>query len=100
MLRPLLCMRWIESGHGIPPMRFDHILEIVVPDAVLKAEIQSLVERKRGGKEKDRFTPPSSVARYEDEIIQSMTEPTARVSGRQRNELDLIFREAVDIAWG
>ena len=89
-------MRWIESGHGIPPMRFDHVLEVVIPDKILKAEIQSLVERKRHGDERDRFAPPPSVARCVDEIIQSMAEPSERASSRQGSALDIIFREAVE----
>ena len=96
MLRPLLCMRWIESGHGIPPMRFDHVLETVILDAALKGEIQNLVERKRRGDEMDRFVPTPLVARCVDEIIQNMTEPPARVSSRQGSALDTIFREAVE----
>ena len=96
MLRPFLCMRWIELGHGIPPMRFDHVLETVVADADLKGEIQNLVNRKRCGDEKDRFAPPPSVAKYVDETIRTMTEPPARVSARQKSELDSIFREAIE----
>ena len=95
MLRPLFCMRWIELGHGIPPMCFDRVLETVIPDITVKAEMQSLVERKRRGGESDRFAPPLSVAAYVDEIIQSIKEPLAQISNREGNVLDIIFREAV-----
>lgn len=57
-LRPLLCCRWIERYHKIPPMEFERLLSMFeTPDDVLTnelyAEIRELLARKAGTEEKD-----------------------------------------------
>lgn len=47
VLRPLLAVRWIEAGKGVPPMRFDHLLAGTISDPVLLAEIEALLVSKR-----------------------------------------------------
>jgi predicted nucleotidyltransferase len=96
MLRPLLCMRWIELGLGVPPMRFDQVVEGAVADEGIKAEVRALVEKKRCGKEKTDFVPPPSVERYINELIRDATEPSVTAPYRQKADLDAIFREAIE----
>lgn len=43
VLRPLLAVRWIDDGRGRPPMRFAELVEGVVDDAGLLAEINQLL---------------------------------------------------------
>jgi predicted nucleotidyltransferase len=88
-------MRWIELGLGVPPMRFDHVMEGVVADGGIKTELQALVERKRHGEEKMNFVPPSSTERYIDDLIQNLSMPDAQVTGRQKADLDSVFRETI-----
>ena len=57
-LRPLLCCRWIERYHAVPPMEFDKLLTMFSePDDVLTQElyvaIQELLARKAETEEKD-----------------------------------------------
>jgi len=57
-LRPLLCCRWIERYHTVPPMEFDKLLTMFSePDDVLTqdlyAAIQELLARKAETEEKD-----------------------------------------------
>lgn len=47
VLRPLLAVRWIEAGKGVPPMRFDQLVAGTVTDAALRAEIDALLALKR-----------------------------------------------------
>lgn len=47
VLRPLLAVRWIEAGKGVPPMRFDQLLADTVEDPLLLAEIHELLAAKR-----------------------------------------------------
>ncbi|MBH1930501.1 nucleotidyltransferase domain-containing protein [Serratia rubidaea] len=47
VLRPLLAVRWIDAGKGIPPMRFDQLLAGTVNDPLLLAEIDALLAAKR-----------------------------------------------------
>lgn len=52
VLRPLLAVQWIESGKGVPPMRFEDLLAGTVTDPALLAEIEQLLARKqRAGEE-------------------------------------------------
>ncbi|MEQ9843945.1 nucleotidyltransferase domain-containing protein [Pectobacterium brasiliense] len=47
VLRPLLAVRWIEAGKGMPPMRFSQLLTGTVDDPYLLAEIHQLLEIKQ-----------------------------------------------------
>ena len=47
VLRPLLAVRWIEAGKGMPPMRFSQLLAGAVDDPRLLAEIHQLLEIKQ-----------------------------------------------------
>lgn len=46
VLRPLLAVRWIEAGKGVPPMRFDQLVAGTVDDADLLDEIAQLLHAK------------------------------------------------------
>ncbi len=47
VLRPLLAVRWIESGKGEPPVRFARLLEGGELEAGLRNEIDTLLEHKK-----------------------------------------------------
>ncbi|MFT8211713.1 MAG: nucleotidyltransferase domain-containing protein [Symbiopectobacterium sp.] len=47
VLRPLLAVRWIEAGKGMPPMRFSQLLASKVDEPQLLAEINQLLEIKQ-----------------------------------------------------
>lgn len=47
VLRPLLAVRWVEAGKGVPPMRFADLLAGSELDASLHQEIDELLERKQ-----------------------------------------------------
>lgn len=47
VLRPLLAVRWVEAGKGVPPMRFADLLAGSELDASLRQEIDKLLERKQ-----------------------------------------------------
>lgn len=46
VLRPLLAIRYIEEGRGIPPVEFEQLVESVAPSAIRQG-IASLLETKR-----------------------------------------------------
>jgi len=46
VLRPLLAVRWIDGGRGMPPMRFADLAQATVDDAALAHEINRLLEIK------------------------------------------------------
>ena len=47
VLRPLLAVRWVEAGKGVPPMRFAELLAGCELEAGLRQEIDELLERKQ-----------------------------------------------------
>ncbi len=47
VLRPLLAVRWVEAGKGVPPMRFAELLAGSELDAQLRLEIDDLLARKQ-----------------------------------------------------
>ncbi|WP_051279334.1 nucleotidyltransferase domain-containing protein [Chitinilyticum aquatile] len=52
VLRPLLAAQWIESGRGIPPMRFATLVDALLADQpALCAEIDALLARKMAASE-------------------------------------------------
>ncbi|RKF36060.1 nucleotidyltransferase domain-containing protein [Paraburkholderia fungorum] len=46
VLRPLLAVKWIDAGRGMPPMRFADLVAGTVDDPALLAEINALLEVK------------------------------------------------------
>ena len=100
LLRPLLAMRWIEHGKGVPPMRFDLLMDGVITDGALRNELNALVETKRRSSEKDGFTPPPLTAafvREEWERLERET-PSLAVAG-QKADLDEVFLATLEAAW-
>ena len=103
LLRPLLAMRWLERGLGLPPMRFDRLVDGVVDDPALRAELEALVERKRAGAEQARLQGEAAPSERLVSWIESLmpedgaqpdlpplpfSAPPARLS-----ELDALFRD-------
>jgi predicted nucleotidyltransferase len=100
VLRPLLAMRWIELGKGVAPMRFDLLMDGVVDDASLRAELHSLVETKKRGSERDAFTPPPLIAAFvEKETSRLQASPPPLLPETEKADLDALFKAALFQAW-
>jgi predicted nucleotidyltransferase len=52
-LRPLLAVRWIEQGRGPVPTPFAPLVDAVLPDGPVQAELAALLDAKRAGAETD-----------------------------------------------
>jgi predicted nucleotidyltransferase len=60
VIRPLLCVKWIAAGKGIPPVNFMELVDGIVDDAAFKQEIKDLLEIKmRGGEAERQPTRPA-----------------------------------------
>ena len=102
LLRPLLAIRWIEFGLGIPPTEFTRMLEPTVDSPDLLSEINALLEAKRSGQELDlgpRIDPihdfvESELRRHEAAGGFGKGRPAKGVE-----KLDLLLRETVERAW-
>ena len=100
VLRPLLAVRWIEQGRGPVPMEFARLL-VTVEDADLLREIQTLIERKRGGDELARERAIEPISRF---IVSELDRPRSVVrpseqTGRGMEPLSELFRRMLDTAW-
>ena len=51
VLRPLLAVRWLESGRGVVPMPFHELVETLIPPGELRDAIERLLRLKQGGEE-------------------------------------------------
>jgi predicted nucleotidyltransferase len=51
VLRPLLAMRWIEQGLGMPPIELDALLARTLRENTLREAIEALLVEKRAGTE-------------------------------------------------
>ena len=101
ILRPLLAMRWLEHGKGVPPMRFDLLMDGVIANPELRGDLEALVAAKKRGGEKDDFVPPPRVAAFVESELDRMREsPPALPGEREKGDLDSIFRLALKQAWG
>ena len=102
-LRPLLCCRWIERYHSVPPMEFEKLLDMFrEPDEVLTQElyeaIQELLRRKAETEEKD-LNPqmPAVISFIREECLRQKRISDAAPDDHRRDysELNEAFRAVV-----
>jgi predicted nucleotidyltransferase len=85
VLRPLLAVRWVEAGKGVPPMRFAELLAGSELDAQLRLEIDDLLARKqRAGEAQYGARLPRLHAFIADEI--ESYSPRYRKAGKATSE--------------
>jgi predicted nucleotidyltransferase len=100
LLRPLLAMRWLEQGMGVPPMRLDALADGVIADAALRKELDALVEAKKQNGENGSFIPPPLTAVFAgNEWKRLERETPALAAEEQKADLDAVFTAALAAAW-
>ena len=101
VLRPLLAIRYIESGKGIPPIEFEALVESVCPPQ-LRAPIADLLALKRRAEELGMGDPIPAINRF---VESELERHGAAFSGHGRPDvfikdeiyerLNALFRESV-----
>jgi hypothetical protein len=104
VLRPLLAIRYIEAGNGIPPVEFEKLVALVAPQE-LRGGIASLLELKRRTKELGLGDPIPEIGSFIDSELERHGE---KFSGQGRpdilskqevlDELNSVFRSVVPTA--
>lgn len=101
VLRPLLAIRYVEQGKGIPPVRFEALVEAAAPED-LRASITALLELKRNTEELGLGDPIPQIGEFiESELerhgalFSGQGRPDLLENDRIRDELNGIFREAI-----
>lgn len=102
VLRPLLAIRYIERGLGVPPVRFQSLVEAVAPEDIRPA-IASLLELKSRTGELGLGDPIPEVGEFiEGELARHGTafsgqgRPDVLDQAAVREELNALFRQAID----
>ncbi|MCM0755966.1 nucleotidyltransferase domain-containing protein [Desulfovibrio aminophilus] len=99
VLRPLLAVMWLEQGRGRVPVEFAVLLDCL-GDIRVKAEIDSLVQRKIQGDELAQGARIDVLNRFIDgelERLDRIEPPAADAS--EVEPLNRIFRETLIAAW-
>lgn len=101
VLRPLLAIRYLEQGRGIPPVEFEHLVRSVAPPE-LRAAIDGLLKLKRSTSELGVGEPIPQIGRFiESELerhgsaFSGQGRPDLIASRKVCDQLNHIFREAI-----
>jgi len=103
VLRPLLAIRHVEAGRGIPPVRFEALVDAMAPRE-LRPKIEALLALKRETPELGLGDPIPEIGEFiESELARhgnafsGQGRPDLLENREIRAELNTVFREA--IAW-
>lgn len=104
VLRPILACEWIETYHTMPPIEFDRLVEVLIPEgSELHATIEQLLRRKKAGEELDLEPRLHPINDYLENRI-AYFERTAMVladgKAARDEQLDDLFRSALNEVWG
>ena len=101
VLRPLLAIRHIEVGLGLPPVRFDALVDAAAP-AEIHPAIAELLERKRVTEELGLGEPIPEIGRFIEaelerhgDAFSGLGRPDLVGSEEVRVALNRVFREAI-----
>ena len=95
-VRPLLILLWLERRLGVPPVELERLVERLVDDADLAADIRQLVERKRFGLEQDNHPAGKKIEDWLEREWQRYEEHCPeRDWTRQKADIDAIFRSVL-----
>ncbi|MFM0596699.1 MULTISPECIES: nucleotidyltransferase domain-containing protein [Paraburkholderia] len=96
VLRPLLAVKWIDAGRGMPPMRFAELVAGTVDDPVLIAEINALLESKMRAGEAEYGPRRPAIHRFIEASLADVQSPSnyQRPDG-DATALDLYLRSVI-----
>ncbi|SDI47294.1 hypothetical protein SAMN05216189_1005152 [Pseudomonas delhiensis] len=96
VLRPLLAVRWIDLGLGMPPMVFETLMEATLKDAAERAEVEELLVLKRQAVEAEYGPARPALHRLiEAELQRAETLGAPRGGCHGTERLDRFLREQV-----
>jgi predicted nucleotidyltransferase len=101
VLRPLLAIRHIEQGFGVPPVLFQRLVDSVAPHRIRPA-IAELLELKKATPELGLGAPVPEIGEFIDEELQRHGEafsgqgrPDILTGKEVRRQLNDVFRSAI-----
>lgn len=96
VLRPLLATLWVESSRGVPPMRFQALVEGLIDDPALRRAIDRLLVIKRAANETELGQAMPELNAYIDRELSRLEAATMpKLTRPDENLLDQLLRETV-----
>ena len=97
VLRPLLAMQWLEKDLGIVPIKFDVMLNQLIPEGELKQDIEDLIKQKKAGFESKYAEPIDSINVFiESELARfSAYDNQLHAPNRNYEAMNHLFRQFV-----
>lgn len=102
VLRPLLACNWIEKYNMTPPIRFQELLEDIIPDSELKNEVEHLLKRKLQGEELDIESRVEVINNYIEHEIKRIEKYVKSLNVELKDPtklLDELFRHTLNEVW-
>ncbi|WMW52745.1 nucleotidyltransferase domain-containing protein [Bacillus subtilis] len=102
VLRPILACQWIEKHGTIPPMDFTVLMNELVAEPELKAEMETLLERKRRGEELDLEARIDVIHQFIEMEIERIMEAAKELKAEKKDmtsELNRLLLNTVEEVW-
>ncbi len=99
VLRPILACKWIEKYNTMPPILFQELLNVTVPNGNLHDEINTLLERKIHGDELDYEPRIDTINLFIESEIEHIEDIIKTIQSNERNfieSLDKLFKEILN----
>ncbi len=103
VLRPILACQWIEQTNTVAPMEFRTLLDALVTDAQLKAQVEELLHQKMSGMELGEQPRIQIINDFLEERIQYYTEFLQQNNFTmlpETSKLNMLFRESLHEVYG
>ena len=101
VLRPILAMIWIEHGFGVVPTEFKVLVDKLVIDPKLRADIDRLIAAKRAGEELDRGQRIATIGNFIERELKRLEGRKVHHDKRSLpdEQLDELFRASIMEVW-
>ena len=97
VLRPVLAALWVTQRVDAPPMAFEQLVQAMVKDAAVLAEIADLVRLKRLAGEGDWFEKKPVLNAYLEQVFNSLASHQPAHRQIDMRELDAVFAQTVAV---
>jgi len=99
VLRSVLACRWIEQFHNRVPVPFGTLVETVLVEAQVRAEVEDLVARKEAGEELSEAPANRILSRYLEDELPRLAQQRPKESSPVSSELlDAFFRRHIGMS--
>lgn len=103
VLRPILACSWIERYSTVPPADLQVLLACILPNGLLKQEIESLIKRKMSG-DKSKIDPNISIInQYVEQEIGRIQDYLKNLQVKKKEgiitDLNTLFRHVLGEVW-